>query len=112
MSSIGVGAVTAAFAVGLGDDSSELEAGISDTASVIAVLAGAGGYCVAATAFAIVEAAGKASLVLFLEDPNSLKKSHEGDFERLSGVWHLLGKEVATVPEEYEPLQAPNDGFT
>ena len=34
------------------------------------------------------------------------------DFERLSGVWHLLGKEVATVPEEYEPLQAPNDGFT
>ena len=35
---------------------------------------------------------------------------NEGDFERLSGVWHLLGKEVATVPEEYEPLQAPNDG--
>ena len=39
-----------------------------------------------------------------------MKRSHEGDFERLSGVWHLLGKEVATVPEEYEPLQAPNDG--
>jgi hypothetical protein len=111
-SSIGIGAVTAAFAVGLGDDSSELEAGISDTASVIAVLAGAGGYCVAATAFAIVEAAGKSTLVLFLEDPNALKKSHEADFDRLSGVWHLLGKEVATVPEEYEPLQAPNDGFT
>ena len=109
-SSIGIGAVTAAFAVGLGDDSSELEAGISDTASVIAVLAGAGGYCVAATAFAIVEAAGKASLVLFLEDPNALKRTHESDFDRLSGVWHLLGKEVATVPEEYEPLQAPNDG--
>ena len=51
-------------------------------------------------------------LVLFLEDPNALKKSHEADFDRLSGVWHLLGKEVATVPEEYEPLQAPNDGFT
>ena len=112
LASISVGAVTAAFAVGLGDDSSELEAGISDTASVIAVLAGAGGYCVAATAFAIVEAAGKSTLVLFLEDPNALKRSHEGDFERLSGVWHLLGKEVATVPEEYEPLQAPNDGFT
>jgi hypothetical protein len=110
VASIGVGAVTAAFAVGLGDDSSELEAGISDTASVIAVLAGAGGYCVAATAFAIVEAAGKAALVLYLEDPNALKRSHETDFDRLSGVWHLLGKEVATVPEEYEPLQAPNDG--
>ena len=51
-------------------------------------------------------------LVLFLEDPNALKRSHEGDFDRLSGVWHLLGKEVATVPEEYAPLQAPNDGFT
>ena len=112
LASIAVGAVTAAFAVGLGDDSTELEAGISQTSSVIAVLAGAGGYCVAATAFAIVEAAGKASLVLFLEDPNALKRSHEGDFERLSGVWDLLGKEVATVPEEYEPLQAPNDGFT
>ena len=103
-SSIGIGAVTAAaFAVGLGDDSSELEAGISDTASVIAVLAGAGGYCVAATAFAIVEAAGKL-LVLFLEDPNALKRTHESDFDRLSGVWHLLGKEVATVPGEREPL--------
>ena len=112
LASIGVGAVTAAFAVGLGDDSTELEAGIDQTSSVIAVLAGAGGYCVAATAFAIVEAAGKSTLVLFLEDPNALKRSHEGDFERLSGVWHLLGKEVATVPEEYEPLQAPNDGFT
>ena len=55
---------------------------------------------------------GKATLVLYLEDPNALKKSHEADFERLSGVWHLLGKEVASVPEEYEPLQAPNDGFT
>ena len=65
-----------------------------------------------ATAFAIVEAAGKSTLVLFLEDPNALKRSHESDFERLSGVWHLLGKEVASVPEEYEPLQAPNDGFT
>ena len=50
--------------------------------------------------------------MLFLEDRNALKRSHEGDFDRLSGVWHLLGKEVATVPEEYEPLQAPNDGFT
>ena len=50
--------------------------------------------------------------MLFLEDPNALKRSHESDFERLSGVWHLLGKEVASVPEEYEPLQAPNDGFT
>ena len=102
--------MTAAFAVGLGDDRTELEEGISDTASIIAVLAGAGGYCVAATAFAIVEAAGKSTLVLFLEDPNALKKSHEADFDRLSSVWHLLGKEVATVPEEYEPLQAPNDG--
>ena len=74
------------------------------------MLAGAGGYCVAATAFAIVEAAGKATLVLYLDDPNALKRNHEGDFERLSGVWHLLGKEVAPVPEEYEPLQAPTDG--
>ncbi len=110
LASIGVGAVTAAFAVGLGEDSSELEAGISDTASVIAVLAGAGGYCVAAVAFSIVEAAGKSALVLYLEDPNALKRSHETEFDRLSGVWHLLGKEVASVPEEYEPLQAPNDG--
>ena len=37
--------------------------------------------------------------MLFLEDPNALKRSHEADFDRLSGVWHLLGKEVATVPE-------------
>ena len=59
------------------------------------------------------QAAGKASLVLFLEDPTALKRSHEADFDRLSSVWHLLGKEVATVPEEYEPLQAPNeDPFT
>ena len=74
LSSIAVGAVTAAFAVGLGDDSTELEAGIDQTSSVIAVLAGAGGYCVAATAFAIVEAAGKSTLVLYLEDPNALKR--------------------------------------
>ena len=113
LSSIGIGAVTAAFAVGLGDDSSELEAGISDTASVIAVLAGAGGYCVAATAFAIVEAAGKSALVLFLEDPNALKRSHEGDSptgSRASGT--LLGKEVATVPEEYGRSRRPTTGRT
>ena len=51
-------------------------------------------------------------LVSYLEAPNARTRSHEADFERRSGVWHLLGKEVATLPEEYEPLQAPNDGFT
>ena len=44
-----------------------------------------------ATAFAIVEAAGKASLVLFLDDNNDLKRYHESVFDRLSGVLNLLG---------------------
>ena len=109
MSSIGIGAATAAFAVGLTNDSIELEASY-----IVAVLAGAGGYGVAATAFSVIEAANKAALVLFLEDPDALKRSHESDFDRLSGIWHLLGREVAGLPEEFEPLQAAvgEDPFT
>ena len=53
-----------------------------------------GGYFVSHTVYALVEAANKAAFVLFIENPHVLEHTHEDDFNRLSRVWHLLGKEI------------------
>ena len=93
--SIGIGLASAALGVIIvqyGPD--EWSDGINQAEVVVGLLCGVGGYFVSHTVYALVEAANKAAFVLFIENPHVLEHTHEDDFNRLSRVWHLLGKEI------------------
>ena len=72
-------------------------------------MAGAGD-CRGPPSRSIVEAAGKSALVLYLEDPPRSNEATSTEFDRLLERRHLLGSEVATVPEEYGRSRRPTTG--
>ena len=93
--SVAIGLATAALGVSLviyGPDT--WSEGINQAEVVVGLICGVGGYFVAHTVYALVEAANKAVFVLFAENPHVLEHTHEADFGRLSRVWHLLGHDV------------------
>ena len=93
--SVAIGLATAALGVSrviYGPDT--WSEGINQAEVVVGRICGVGGYFVAHTVYALVEAANKAVFVLFAENPHVLEHTHEADFGRLSRVWHLLGHDI------------------
>lgn len=93
-----VSAMFAIFLVRLGP--SDWSKGASSAEIVAGLVCGIGGYCIATIVFSLVDGANKATLVLFAENPHVLEHTHQADFDRLSKVWSLLGKEVDDDEEE------------
>lgn len=99
--SLAIGLVTALFGVGLvqyGPD--DWHKGTAAAEVIVGLFCGFGGLLIASIVFSLIDGANKATLVLFAENPHVLEHMHIDDYNRLSKVWTLLGKDVKDEEEK------------
>ena len=91
-----VGLASAAVSVVLVEDTDWADTYPGDNpATSMASFGWAIGWMVAGVIFGLIAAGNKAVLILWIEHPLSLKKQHEGYFDRLQDIWkNQLGFKV------------------
>jgi len=72
----------------------EYTAGLPQAAVISGMLCCLFGYAVVCIAMTLVEAGNKTVMVCWLENPNALATSHQGEFDKMKSIWVGLGRDV------------------